>query len=243
MGDATHVNVPNLETAGTDMVAGYVTGSPDIQWTPADWGRFPLETLVTIDQGGNGSPVPSADVRDVEAGAWTVGGAVITAGWAAPRPTIYCSLATLPALAAAGWQGDVWVADWTLTPPAAPPPMPPGMTCVAVQYSDQGGGGTYDLSVVFDPTWPDQAITREAPMLMIGVAGTAPIYLLSGSKMSHIVDSASYNAFVGAGIGTVNVTAGELAQLLADFPPGNPAITVDSVIPVLTLAGTIEAAS
>jgi hypothetical protein len=28
------------------------------------------------------------------------------------------------------------------------------MTCVAVQYSDQGGGGAYDLSVVFDPYWP-----------------------------------------------------------------------------------------
>ena len=28
------------------------------------------------------------------------------------------------------------------------------MTCVAVQYTNQGGGGTYDLSVVFDPAWP-----------------------------------------------------------------------------------------
>jgi hypothetical protein len=155
MGDAIHVNVPSLETAGTDMVAGYVTGSPDILWTAADWARFTVPS-VTIDQ-GNGGPVPSADVRDVETGAWTAATAVDLTDWTTARPTIYCSLSVLPQLAAAGWQGDVWVADWILIPPPAPPPMPAGMTCVAVQYSDQGGGGTYDLSVVFDPYWPLEA--------------------------------------------------------------------------------------
>jgi hypothetical protein len=169
MGDATHVNVPSLETAGTDMVAGYVTGSPDILWTAADWARFTVPA-VTIDQGyGGGRPILYADVRDVETGAWTVATAVSLAGWTAARPTIYCSLSTLPQLAAAGWQGDVWVADWTLTPPTAPPPMPPGMTCVAVQYSDQGGGGTYDLSVVFDPAWPGKGDPVASPILSSNV--------------------------------------------------------------------------
>jgi hypothetical protein len=154
MGDAIGVNAAVLEEAGTDMVAGYVTGDGDVPWTAEDWGRFFGKVVVTIDQGSHGSPVPPADVRDVEAGAWTVGAAVSRAGWTATRPTIYCSASTLSALEGAGWKGDVWVADWTGTPPAGPYPVPAGMTCVAVQYTDKGGGGAYDLSVVFDPAWP-----------------------------------------------------------------------------------------
>jgi len=154
MGDAIHDNVPALAQApGLQVAAGYVTGSPDILWTAADWARFSMPH-VTIDQGYTGSPVPSADVRDVEAGAWTPAAAVNLSGWTAAQPTIYCSLSVLPQVAQAGWQGAVWVADWTGTPPASPPAVPAGMTCVAVQYTDQGGGGAYDLSVVFDPAWP-----------------------------------------------------------------------------------------
>jgi hypothetical protein len=154
MGDATGSNAAALEHAGTNMVAGYVTGTGGIPWTAGDWGLFFGKVVVTIDQGASGSPVPPADVRDVEAGAWTVGAAVNRAGWTATRPTIYCSASTLGALEQAGWKGDVWVADWTYSPPAAPYPVPAGMTCVAVQYTDKGGGGAYDLSVVFDDTWP-----------------------------------------------------------------------------------------
>jgi GH25 family lysozyme M1 (1,4-beta-N-acetylmuramidase) len=98
--------------------------------------------------------VASATVRDVEANAWTPLQAVNAQPWTPVRPTIYCSLDTLPALEQAGWQGDVWVAHYIAAPPTAPPPMPPGMRCVAQQWTDQGGGGAYDLSVVFDPTWP-----------------------------------------------------------------------------------------
>jgi hypothetical protein len=166
MGDAIHINVAALHAAGLDIAAGYVTGTPTIRWTPADWALFAGRPVVTIDQaGGLGSPVTNADVRDVETGAWTVGAAVITAGWTAPRPTIYCSLSMLPQLAAASWHGAVWVADWTGTPPASPPVVPPGMTCVAVQYSDQGGGGAYDLSVVFDPYWPEEAPVTPAAVI------------------------------------------------------------------------------
>jgi hypothetical protein len=162
MGDAIHDNVPALAQApGLQMVAGYVTGSADIKWTAADWARFSLPE-VTIDQGYTGSPVPGADVRDVEAGAWTPAAAVNLSGWTAPQPTIYCSLSVLSQVAQAGWRGAVWVADWTGSPPASPPAVPPGMTCVAVQYSDQGGGGAYDLSVVFDPIWPAEGDPVEA---------------------------------------------------------------------------------
>jgi hypothetical protein len=154
MGDAIHLNVPALAAAGTNMVAGYVTGTPDIQWTQADFALFAGQTVVTIDQGATGSPVPSANVRDVEAGAWTVGAAVQLAGWTTAQPTIYCSASTLPSLEQSGWQGAVWVADYVGQAPSSPYPVPAGMTCVAWQWTDQGGNGAYDLSVVFDPTWP-----------------------------------------------------------------------------------------
>ena len=183
MGDAIGVNAGVLARGGTDMVAGYVTGDGDIPWTAADWALFTGKVAVTIDQGAAGSPVAGADVRDVESGAWTPAAAVHNVPWTAARPTIYCSASALPQVAAAGWQGDVWVADWTGTPPAAPPAVPAGMTCVAVQYTDQGGGGAYDLSVVFDPAWPgttpappepstwQEDMMRQLPTLAQGSAG------------------------------------------------------------------------
>jgi hypothetical protein len=155
MADAISANYQAGIGAGTQLLGVYVTGTPDIQWTQAQLAAIPAGVVVvTIDQGSDGSPVADAMVRDVETGAWTPGGAVTEQPWTAARPTIYCSADTLPALEQAGWQGDVWVADWTGSPPAQPYVVPAGMTCVAVQYSDQGGGGAYDLSVVFDPTWP-----------------------------------------------------------------------------------------
>jgi hypothetical protein len=158
MGDAIHDQVPALHAAGTEMVAGYVTGSPDIVWTAADWALFAGRPQVMIDQGFTGSPVASANVLDVEQGAWTPAAAVgFRPHMTSPRPTAYSSLAALPQLAAAGWQGDVWVADWTGSAPGSPPAVPAGMTCVAVQWTNQGGGGAYDLSVVFDPYWPEEA--------------------------------------------------------------------------------------
>ncbi len=156
MGDAIHLNVPKLAVAPVQMAAGYVTGTADIQWTAADWQRFIEIPRVMIDQGYQSPAVTTATVRDVETGAWTPGVAVELANWTAQRPTIYCSASVLPALEQAGWRGDVWVADWTGSPPSSPYPVPSGMTCVAVQYSDQGGGGAYDLSVVFDPVWPSK---------------------------------------------------------------------------------------
>lgn len=168
MGDAIHDNVPALAAVQSSLqvVAGYVTGSPDIVWTPADWAQFGGLVPVTIDQGFTGSPVAAANVRDVEAGAWTAAAAVDLTGWTTARPTIYCSLDVLPQLEQVGWQGDVWVADYTSAAPGSPSAVPAGMTCVAVQWTDQGGGGAYDLSVVFDPTWP-----VEANVIIPGVPG------------------------------------------------------------------------
>ena len=164
MGDAIAANVPKLHAATFDLYAGYVTGTDgtkgtlQIKWTAADWSLFPASKRVTIDQ-GYGPHVLSATVRDVEAGAWSVAAAVNRTGWTAVRPTIYCSVSDLPALGAAGWKGDVWVA-WYNGNPAFDFTPPPGINVVAKQYTDTGGGGAYDLSTVFDPHWP-----QEAPMV------------------------------------------------------------------------------
>lgn len=157
MGDAIRDNVAALAAVpGLELVAGYVTGTPDIVWTPADWALFVGLPEVTIDQGYTGSPVASAIVRDVETGAWTPANAVTTSPWTPARPTIYCNQSTLPAVLAAGWQGDLWLAivGWQ---PGQSLPAAPGCTVVAVQ-NQLDVAGTYDLSTVLDPTWPEDSM-------------------------------------------------------------------------------------
>jgi hypothetical protein len=159
MGDAIHDNVPALaQVPGLQLVAGYVTGSPDILWPAADWARFPGIQRVWIDQGFTYSPVPMATVRDVEPGAWLPQDAVKRAGWTAGRPTIYCDrndLSREGGVLQSGWRGDLWLAwpGWTA---GTPLPTAPGCTYVAVQ-NQLGVGNAYDLSIVLDPFWPLEA--------------------------------------------------------------------------------------
>lgn len=137
-----------------DVMFWYGTGSPGIQWNDAEKALFPHSVLVEIDQGGAGTPVPSAQVRDVESGAWAPGQAVSKAGWTAERPTIYCNRSTLPSVAADGWQGDVWLA-W---PGWAGETLPsyPGITIVAVQDEFHAD---YDHTTILDQAWPGAAVT------------------------------------------------------------------------------------
>jgi hypothetical protein len=214
MGDAIHLNVPALAQAGTDMVAGYVTGTPDIQWTASDFALFAGKVVVTIDQGANGSPVGSANVRDVEAGAWTPAAAVQLAGWTAPRPTIYCNLSTLPAVTGAGWTGDVWLADLTSAPPTSPPPVG-GVNVVAQQYA-LSVAGAYDLSVVFDPAWPSATTRKATKMIILSVPslGGAQFLYTPGQIPQHIVSIADLQAFQAAGLATAVISAAQY-QLLS----------------------------
>jgi hypothetical protein len=257
MGDATHSAVPQLAAikSSLQLVAGYVTGGKNssIEWTAADWAQFPGIPHVTIDQGFADSPNLSATVRDVEYGAWAPGQAVNRAGWNVPRPTIYCTTGetgyNLATVLADGWRGDVWlaIAGWQ---PGQPLPAAPGCTIVAVQndYSNPN----YDLSDVLDPAWPavPGPAAQESDMLIIyGQSGKA--YLLSGGKLHWIQDQASLEVYLAAGVpapaGLAKVSAAEEAALLADFPAGEPSITVPPItvppvtvtIPPLTLAGTI----
>jgi len=151
MGDATHDSVSALPRT-LDLVAGYVTGSPTVQWTAADFARFPGIPHVTVDQAYTGSPAPAAVVRDVEPGAWTAHAAVTTSPWTPVRPTIYCDRADLPAVLQAGWRGDLWLAIPGWAEGATLPPAP-GCRIVAVQNRFDVANA-YDLSVVLDPAWP-----------------------------------------------------------------------------------------
>ena len=151
--DTVHNLVPNIPW-DAHVVMGYDTGSSLVRWSSLDFRRFPKARVVHIDQGGPGSPVLTATVRDVERGAWTPQTAVRdTKGWSAERPTIYCNQSTLPEVLASGWRGDLWLAILTPKPPAQPPRVE-GCSVVAVQYRF---GQLYDTSVVFDDSWPRKA--------------------------------------------------------------------------------------
>ena len=74
MPDTIHDNVGSLPVSGSfTHVAGYTSGTPDIQWTNADWLRYPNKVHVRIEQGYGGfiPDMSSYDGLDVERGAWT----------------------------------------------------------------------------------------------------------------------------------------------------------------------------
>lgn len=213
--DTTHNSVANIPWDAA-VVMGYDTGTPGVRWTSLDWKRFPKARKVHIDQGFTGSPVLSATVRDVEPGAWSARTAVQDSrGWNPARPTIYCDQADLPAVLAAGWKGDLWLAILTSRPPVMPPVIP-GCTVVAVQYRF---GILYDTSAVFDDYWPErkpqvsgieftapdgfrQATTVELAWdLVPGVDGMNPVdytvalYTMDGHEYRKAVVPANYVRF------------------------------------------------
>ena len=65
--DATHANIHNIPV-DTPKVAGYATGSPDVDWNDSDWSDFPHAGHVRIDQspGLARYAAHAADVADVE---------------------------------------------------------------------------------------------------------------------------------------------------------------------------------
>lgn len=144
--DATHADVTNIPQ-GTRKVAGYVTGTADIRWTPADWHRFPNAGHVRIDQ--HGDPSLHAAIVDCEALAATprVAAQCIQARLAAghSRGGVYASQDTVPAVAAAlkavsvsAAQVDLWLANWNLSRAEATALLRTnmsGLTIQAVQWA------------------------------------------------------------------------------------------------------------
>lgn len=164
--DVTHDNLPSAPKGA--QLAGYLTGSGGIAWTPDDWAAHP--GAVRIDQDASATQ-PTADVLDVEAGAVPAGSPRV-ADWARlaladyasaahpgqRRPAIYCSASNVTANANALEAGGVksgiglWVANWNLTDPqavsevnAASGPYP----IIGIQYKNDG---PFDIDV-FSTAW------------------------------------------------------------------------------------------
>jgi hypothetical protein len=160
MGDATHADVASLLSLDIQIVAGYDTGSPDIQWTQADWDLFPGKLQVHIDQGSGDTRSAEAHalVFDVETGAFAPDqAAALINACTSPRPTIYVNRSNMDATIASAqqsskWKGDIWLAYPGWRTGQALPPIPASCKFVAVQdfYAS-----TYDVSYVLDDSWPE----------------------------------------------------------------------------------------
>jgi hypothetical protein len=122
--DTIHDDVGNIPVSAP-KVAGYITGTPDIQWTAADWARFPRSGKVQINQDGSTcvSLAGVANVADYEPGAFTQEQVL---EWVKLRKhshlacAVYVSASNqaslTSALQEAGYTGvDLWVANWSLS--------------------------------------------------------------------------------------------------------------------------------
>lgn len=159
MGDTTRNNIDSLPM-GLQLIAGYDTGTPDIQWTQVEWDRFPKIPHIHIDQGFGDTRAKEAHalVFDVETGAFSPDQAKTLMDInTSPRPTIYVNRDNMLATIAAArqspkWHGDIWLAFPGWHPGIMLPPIPPGCRYVAIQNVF---AGTYDTSVVLDDSWPN----------------------------------------------------------------------------------------
>jgi hypothetical protein len=127
--------------------------------------------------------------------------------------------------------GYYWGADWTNIPHLA-------SGTVMTQYVTYS---SYDESEAVSalPFWNTGQVNGENDMLIIPAA-SGKTYLLDGGKLHHVEDSADLALYTTANIMELSapVSATEEAQLLADFPPGNPTVTVSGSALTLTLTGT-----
>jgi hypothetical protein len=171
--DTTHAGLPSTLATIKALPSGslvglYDTGSSNILATAADIASIPsIDHVVMIDQGFTGSPNLKATVRDCENGAWLVSKAVNKAGWNVPRPTLYLGFPdTAQQAFDAGWRGDVWLVHSSSTPPTSPPVVPAGLNVVAVQWNF--GNPNFDVSIVFDDTWPNAKTPADPPGITVG---------------------------------------------------------------------------
>jgi len=222
--DATHENLSHVPHIG--QAAGYLTGSSKVRWTPADIARFP--DAVMYDQ----SPVvtdfdTTADLLDVETGA--AGDEDIVPFITEARdhfrkgtrpgqrwPGVYCSRnrvtevcnvmvrgglangrTTVP-LAIAHYTHDRDGAVREVANSSGPFPV------VVRQYSDLGGGGTFDLDVYSVP-WlrnrskkmPDPGYKVTEPPPLTSKVGTPTVALGIGPAgqfvwVSYTVDGKNW---------------------------------------------------
>lgn len=179
--DATGFNFRTLAGIPANFAkAGYATGSGGIAWTAIQFAKYP--GAIVIDQDPSAVDT-TADVLDFETAAATVGHLApwvkaATANFKANKrpgqrvPAIYCSLSNVTTVANALIAGGVaacplWVAHYGIGRTAAVTvlngsngPFP----IIGMQYSDQGGGGTYDLDV-FLSSWLSNVSGKKAAVV------------------------------------------------------------------------------
>lgn len=148
--DAIHLNVSAIPP-NAKVVMGYDTGTADIKWTPGDWAKFPHARHVHIDQGFGAAFVKTANVIDVERGAYSPSQ---VDQWMdineTPDPAVYCNQSTLPLVLGTGWRGNLWLAKITTQEPVIPVPVE-GCTVVAQQFEFKTA---FDVDAVFKDLWP-----------------------------------------------------------------------------------------
>jgi hypothetical protein len=175
--DATSANIAHLPAG---QAAGYVTGSAGVAWTPTDWLDHP--GAVRIDQSpADTVPDYAADVQDVEQGAVTLAEiaarvkVMLAAYHAGVRPgqrspAVYASESNITNVVNALRAGGVTscglaVADYSVTEAQAQAAVAESsgpFPIVWYQWSDQGGGGTYDEGV-FSVPWLSAVSVAKPP--------------------------------------------------------------------------------
>lgn len=146
--DTIHANVGNVPVS-TPKVAGYDTGSEIIQWTDADWARFPNSDHIIINQAPDPFNPLLGYVYDSEDGAITIAQAV--AGCVVRKAhgrelNVYISAdsaSNLCGALAAASVGDVnlWLANWNLSQEEA-------TALVGTKLTATGPNGSYSYPVV-----------------------------------------------------------------------------------------------
>lgn len=142
--DATGNSAGNIPP-GTPVVAGYVTGTGGVEWSAADWARFPHAGHVRIDQSPTRNLPLLSDVADYEPEAITFDEllAWLGARWALKWwSTVYVDQADLAGVQAAVATADLtrvqyWLADWSLNEAEAEARLQPNLDggIVAVQWA------------------------------------------------------------------------------------------------------------
>ena len=168
MVDVTHSTLARCLETSAEFFAGYLTGSPDIQWTSGDQEsvlhRTPPTQLVWIDQSDDIS-VRIADIRmieDVESGAETVTNAVLIAAKRAVAKldtTIYISagaLAGLEDVVAAARLPPGRIGGYQYASPTSNPATPLPGTGIILKIANA------DLSVML-PEWAAAHIPPTPP--------------------------------------------------------------------------------
>lgn len=247
MKDSTN---PGAIPTGTPLVAGYIAPS-SFAWDAAGWSRFPGSVLVRITPSATRFG-PGIHVLDVEPGDATpaqVPGWVLASRGAQQEPTVYCNVATWPAVISACHNAGVavphfWVAAWDGVQ-NLPSITVDGVTYTAIakQYADpaHGSGGDWDSSIVAD-IWPgvDQGadMTPEEHGWLEAVFGS--LYVTASTPYGETLFDSAKNH--GEQLATLNTALTSEQAAILTAVQGVQAGTVDvaqlaqALVPLLSTA-------